>query len=114
MSSQAERKYELATALWETYVERYPDEGGGAHANYAVCLLNSDRPQEGLSQARKAYRLSPVAGNHWVLMEALAANGLVKELKREAEAHTDSDPGECLRVECPRQGCFHGGRLRGG
>ncbi len=92
MRAQAERRFDAAADLWGVYVERYPDQASG-YANLALCLINCSRAREALDAARRAHALSPAQeGYHWVLLEALSANGLAEELERRAVEHTERYP----------------------
>lgn len=95
MRAQDERRFDAAADLWGVYTERHPDKAHG-YANLALCLSRGSKPAEALAAARRAYGLWPNQANHFVLVEALSANGLADELEREATEYVRRYPDDFM------------------
>lgn len=86
------RQYEAAAVLWENYLELDPDQAF-ARANRVLCLLNTDRPEEALTEARRAYGQQPKsAGIAMALLDGLDGNGLTEELEQKAKKFSRDFP----------------------
>ena len=87
-----QRRYDVAADRYEAFLEMAPEDAG-ARAVRVFALLNSNRPEAALAEAREAYDRNPnLDATAMALLEALYGNKLEGDLARAAEEVSKNRP----------------------